>query len=145
MPPGVTTIAPSFKEYPTNWSWENWVGIHFIAAASKKANSADGKKIAEAMRGLKIDCPFGADGTVTMRADDQTVIGYAIGWGTTIPGEPYVPEVTGGDWETILRARGRVEEAQQLHLIRARSELPSQGPGQPLWPCDRLGSDDHPR
>jgi branched-chain amino acid transport system substrate-binding protein len=92
-----------FKEYPTNWSWENWVGIHFIAAASKKANSADGKKIAEAMRGLKIDCPFGADGTVTMRADDQTVIGYAIGWGTTIPGEPYVPEVTGASWESILR------------------------------------------
>lgn len=92
-----------FKEYPTNWSWENWVGIHFIAAGAKKANSPDGKKIAEAMRGLKIDCPFGTDGTVTMRADDQTVIGYAIGWGTTIPKEPYVPKVTGATWDTILQ------------------------------------------
>lgn len=92
-----------FKEYPTNWSWENALGINFIAQASKKTNSADGKKIAEAMRGLKIDSPFGTDGTVTMRAEDQTVIGYAIGWGTTIPNAPYVPEVTGGKWDTILQ------------------------------------------
>jgi len=44
----------------------------------------------------------GADGTVTMRAEDQTLIGYAIGWGTTIPQEPYVPNVQAGDWKTIL-------------------------------------------
>ncbi len=76
--------------------------IMLLAEASKKANSADGKKIAEALRGLKIKSPFGADGTVTMRAEDQTLIGYAIGWGTTIPQEPYVPEVKAGDWKTIL-------------------------------------------
>ena len=70
--------------------------------ASKKANSADGKKIAEALRGLKIKSPFGADGTVTMRAEDQTLVGYAIGWGTTIPQEPYVPQVQAGDWKTIF-------------------------------------------
>ena len=91
-----------YKEYPTNWSWENATAIHFLAAASKKVNSADGKKIAEAMRGLQIDSPFGADGTITMRAEDQTIIGYAIGWGTTIPNEPYVPDVTPGDWNKIL-------------------------------------------
>jgi branched-chain amino acid transport system substrate-binding protein len=91
-----------FKEYPTNWSWENATGMQFLAAAAKKANSADGKKIAEAMRGLKIETPFGQDGTMTMRAEDQTIIGYAVGWGTTIPGEPYVPEVTAGDWAKIL-------------------------------------------
>jgi len=54
------------------------------------------------MRGLTIKSPFGADGTVTMRAEDQTLIGYAIGWGTTIPSEPYVPEVKSGDWKQIL-------------------------------------------
>jgi branched-chain amino acid transport system substrate-binding protein len=95
-----------FKEYPTNWSWENSVGINFIAAAAKKANSADGTKIAEAMRGLKIDSPFGADGTITMRAEDQTVIGYAIGWGTTISKEPYVPKVTTASWASILELEG---------------------------------------
>jgi len=91
-----------YKEYPTNWSWENAAGMQFLAAAAKKANSADGKKIAEALRGLKIESQFGQDGTMTMRAEDQTVIGYAIGWGTTIAQEPYVPEVTPGDWAKIL-------------------------------------------
>ena len=62
-----------------------------MAEASKKANSADGKKIADAMRGLTIKSPFGADGTVTMRAEDQTLIGYAIGWGTTIPQRALCP------------------------------------------------------
>jgi branched-chain amino acid transport system substrate-binding protein len=91
-----------YNEYPTNWSWENATAIMLLAEASKKANSADGSKIADAMRGLTIKCPFGADGTVTMRAEDQTLIGYAIGWGTTIAQEPYVPEVLAGDWKTIL-------------------------------------------
>ena len=36
-----------------------------------------------------------------MRAEDQTVIGYAIGWGTTISKEPYVPEVTTASWASI--------------------------------------------
>ena len=54
------------------------------------------------MRGLTIKSPFGADGTVTMRAEDQTLIGYAIGWGTTIPNEPYVPDVKSGDWKKIF-------------------------------------------
>lgn len=91
-----------FNEYPTNWSWQNATAVMLIAEAAKKANSADGKKIADALRGLTIKCPFGADGTVTIRAEDQTLIGYAIGWGTTVPQEPYVPEVTSGDWKTIL-------------------------------------------
>jgi branched-chain amino acid transport system substrate-binding protein len=91
-----------FGDYPTNWSWENATAIHFLSAAATKANSTDGKKIAEAMRGLTIKSPFGADGTMTMRAEDQTVIGYAIGWGQTISGEPYVPTVAAGDWKQIL-------------------------------------------
>lgn len=91
-----------YNEYPTNWSWENALAINFVAAAAKKANSADGKKIADALRGLTIESPFGVDGTVTMRAEDQTIVNYAIGWGTTIPGEPYVPDVKPGDWKQIL-------------------------------------------
>jgi branched-chain amino acid transport system substrate-binding protein len=91
-----------YKEYPTNWSWENATAIHFLDAAAKKANSADGAKLIEAMRGLTIKSPFGSDGTLTIRASDQTVINYAVGWGTTIPTEPYVPEVSAGDWKQIL-------------------------------------------
>ncbi|TAN53432.1 MAG: twin-arginine translocation signal domain-containing protein [Betaproteobacteria bacterium] len=91
-----------FKEYPTNWSWESATGMHFLVAAMRKTQSADGRKLAEALRGMKIDSPFGADGSITMRADDQTIIGYATGWGTTISKEPYVPEVKAGEWRQIL-------------------------------------------
>jgi len=91
-----------YNEYPNNWAWENTCAMQFLGAAAKKANSADGKKLADALRGLKIESHLGQDGTMTMRAEDQTVIGYAIGWGTTIPNEPYVPDVTAGDWAKIL-------------------------------------------
>jgi branched-chain amino acid transport system substrate-binding protein len=91
-----------YNEYPTNWSWENATAVHFIAAAAKKANSADGAKLAEVMKGLTIASPFGTDGNVTLRADDHTLVGYAIGWGTTIPKEPYVTDMTAGDWKQIF-------------------------------------------
>lgn len=91
-----------YGEYPTNWAWQNNTVVQFLSEAAKKANSADGKKLAEVLRGLKIQSPFGTDGTVTMRAEDQTLVGYAIGWGTTIPKEPYVPEVKPGDWKQIF-------------------------------------------
>jgi branched-chain amino acid transport system substrate-binding protein len=91
-----------FGEYPTNWSWQNATVMHFLSAAAKKAGSADGKKLAEALRGLKIESPFGADGTLTIRAEDHTLVGYAVGWGTTIPQEPYVPEVEPGNWAQIF-------------------------------------------
>ncbi len=91
-----------FRDYPTNWAWENALALNFLTAAMKKTNSTDTNKLAEALRGMKIKSQFGADGTVTMRAEDQTTIGYALGWGTTITKEPYVPDVTKGDWKVIL-------------------------------------------
>jgi branched-chain amino acid transport system substrate-binding protein len=91
-----------YKDYPTNWSWENALAMNFLFAAMKKTSSTDAGKLADALRGMKIKSPFGTDGSVTMRAEDQTIIGYAIGWGTTIPKEPYVPNVVPGDWKTIL-------------------------------------------
>ena len=91
-----------YGDYPTNWSWENAVAMGYIVAALKKTNSTDGAKLADAIRGMKLKTPFGADGTITMRAEDQTTVGYALGWGTTIPKEPYVPNVTPGDWKAIF-------------------------------------------
>ena len=91
-----------FKDQPTNWSWENSLAMSFLTAALKKVGSTDSGKLSEALRGLKVNSPFGADGTVTMRAEDQTVIGYALGWGTTVSKAPYVPQVTPGDWKQIL-------------------------------------------
>jgi branched-chain amino acid transport system substrate-binding protein len=91
-----------YNEYPTNWAWQNATTVNFLSAAAKKANSADGTKLADALRGLTIDSPFGSNGKLTLRADDQTLIDYAVGWGTTIPTEPYVPDVTPGDWRQII-------------------------------------------
>ncbi len=91
-----------YNEYPTNWSWQNALVIHFLSEAAKKANSTDGKKLEEALRGLTINSHFGADGTITLRAEDQTIINYAVGWGTTISEEPYVPELVPGNWNIIL-------------------------------------------
>ncbi len=92
-----------YKDHPTNWSWENTVGIQFIMQAMKKTNSANPEKLAAAIRGMKLKTPFGSDGTITMRTEDQTTIGYAIGWGTTISKEPYVQGITTVDWKTILQ------------------------------------------
>lgn len=91
-----------FKEYPTNWSWQNAVAVNLLAAASKKANSTDGKALAEALRGLSIPSPFAEHENITMRAEDQTLVGYAIGWGTTIPAEPYVVDMKPGNWGQIF-------------------------------------------
>lgn len=91
-----------YGEYPTNWSWQNALCLNFLVEAAKKANSTDGKKLADVLRGLTINSPFGADGTVTMRAEDQTIVGYAIGWGTTIPKEPYVPEMKTSPWAKVF-------------------------------------------
>jgi len=90
-----------FNEYPMNWSWENATGAKFVIEAIKKTNSTDPKKLAEAMSGMTIDTPFGANGKITMRAEDNTIIDYATGWGQTIPTDPYVPDVQAVDWKLI--------------------------------------------
>ena len=89
------------KELPLNWSWQNAAGIQFLTAAMKKANSADGKKVADALRGLSIDSPFGSNGKLTMRAEDNTVVDYAVGWGALEPKEPFMAKPSPGNWKQI--------------------------------------------
>jgi branched-chain amino acid transport system substrate-binding protein len=90
-----------WNERPTNWSWQNSLGMHFYEEAVKKANSLDAKALAAALTGMKINSPFGADGTITMR-DDHTTIGYAIGWGQTTPKEPFIIDIKPADWGRIV-------------------------------------------
>jgi branched-chain amino acid transport system substrate-binding protein len=90
-----------WNERPTNWSWQQSVAMHFYEEAIKKTNSLDAKALAAALTGMKINSPFGADGTITMR-DDHTTIGYAIGWGQTTPKEPFIIDVKAADWGKIL-------------------------------------------
>jgi branched-chain amino acid transport system substrate-binding protein len=89
------------KDYPLNWSWENAAGASFVIAALKKTNSTDSKKLAEAIRGMTIESPFGVNGTLTMRAEDNTMVNYAIGWGQTIPKDPFIPDLVAADWGLI--------------------------------------------
>ena len=90
-----------WNERPTNWSWQQSVAMHFYEQAIKKTNSLDAKALADALSGMKINSPFGADGTITMR-DDHTTIGYAIGWGQTTPQEPFIIDVKPADWGKII-------------------------------------------
>lgn len=89
------------KEMPTNWAWQNGAGVVFLTTAMKKVNSADGGKIAEALRGLTIDSPFGTEGKLTLRAEDQTLIDYADAWGELSNKEPYMPKPQLGSWAQI--------------------------------------------
>jgi branched-chain amino acid transport system substrate-binding protein len=89
------------KELPLNWSWQNAAGMQFLTTAIKKANSSETKKVADALRGLTIDSPFGANGKLTMRAEDQTVVDYAVGWGVLDTKEPYMDKPISGSWKQI--------------------------------------------
>lgn len=90
-----------WNERPTNWSWQNSLAMHFYEEAIKKTNSLDAKALSAALSGMKVNTPFGADGTITMR-DDHTTIGYAIGWGQTTPKEPFIIDVKPADWGKII-------------------------------------------
>jgi len=98
--------------YPTNWSWENSIATRFIEAAVTKAGSTDGKACAAALEGLTIDTPFSTTGKVTMRAEDHTLVGYAIGWGTTVPKDPFVTDIEPGDWGQIVELEKEWKKAQ---------------------------------
>lgn len=88
-------------QYATSWAWQNAAAWMFLEAAAKQAGSLDSSKLAEAMTGLTIDCPFGQKGKLTMR-DDHTIVDYAIGWGKTVPQLPYIVDIVPGDWGEII-------------------------------------------
>jgi branched-chain amino acid transport system substrate-binding protein len=122
FPPGVhsggrynRTVPPTpenqawYEEYvkankakPTNWSWENAVAAQMVVEALKATNGdTNGKKLAEVVKGMKIKSPFGVDGTVTMRAEDHTLVNYVIGYGLSQPKDPYIKDFQTSAWEPI--------------------------------------------
>jgi branched-chain amino acid transport system substrate-binding protein len=101
-----------WNERPTNWSWQNALAMHFYEEAIKKTNSLDAKTLAAALTGMKINTPFGADGTITMR-DDHTTIGYAIGWGQTTPKEPFISDIKAADWGKIVELETEWKKQKQ--------------------------------
>ena len=92
-----------FNTFPTNWSWQSATAVSLLTRALKEVGGTDPRAVAGKLRGMVMDSPFGADGKVTMRAEDQTLVGYAIGWGQTISADPYVENMQPSDWATIFR------------------------------------------
>ena len=87
---------------PTNWSWENATAATFVVEALKDVGTDDPAQLAEAIRGRTINSPFGVDGTLTMRAEDNTLIGYAVGYGITTAEEPFMKDFHTSSWAQIL-------------------------------------------
>lgn len=104
-----------FKEPPTNWSQECYTGTLFLAEAVRKAGSTNSGDVVRALEGLTIQAPWGADGTLTMRKRDHTVINYAIGWGQTQPQPPWITKTWGLPWDRIL--------AQEEAFLRSKGWL----------------------
>ena len=96
-----TSYQGKFKDLPLNWAWQNAASVQFLTTAIKKAKSTDGKKIAQALDGLSIDSPFGANGKLTLRADDHTLVDYALAWGELSGKEPYMKSPVPGSWKQI--------------------------------------------
>ena len=103
----------TYKHMPTNWSWENAVAATFVVDALKATNGdTNGKKLAEAIKGMKIKSIFGVDGTLTMRAEDNTLVNYVIGYGTSQPKEPYVDNFVTSPWEPIYELEKQWKKKQ---------------------------------
>ena len=90
-----------FGELPTTWSWQAASAAKFLITAMRETNSLDNERLADALRGMTVDSPFGAAGSLTLREFDQTLVDYATGWGRTVAGEPYLVDTVGADWNVI--------------------------------------------
>lgn len=92
-----------YNSLPTNWAWEASTATRAVIGAMRATKSAEPAKIAEAMRGMQIPSPVGMkNGTITMRAQDQTIIDYALGWGRILPTDPYLTNIAVADWAQVL-------------------------------------------
>lgn len=101
------------KHKPTNWSWENDVAASMIVEALKKTNGdTNGKKLAEVIKGMTIPSQFGVGGTVTMRAEDNTLVNYIIGYGLSLSKEPYIADFQTSPWEPIYELEKQWKKKQ---------------------------------
>ena len=96
--------AKRFNSRPTNWSWEGDTAARFLIAALRKTGSSDPAQLAAALSGMEVASPIGMlDGKVVMRAEDKTIIDYALGWGRIVPKEPYLVDIEPADWAEVTR------------------------------------------
>ena len=88
---------------PTNWSWQCYAGMQMIKAALEETGgNTDAEKLGAAMAGRKIDSPVGADGTLTMRDEDHTLVGYMVGYSKTLGSDPWISDFQSTAWDDIF-------------------------------------------
>ncbi|URK86240.1 ABC transporter substrate-binding protein (plasmid) [Rhizobium sp. RCAM05350] len=99
---------------PTNWGWQAYTGAHFVVEALKATKGDTNRdKLADATRGRKIVSPHGVDGTVTMREGDNTLIGYAVGYGKTLSTDPHLTDFQPTPWDVILQHEAEWKERKK--------------------------------
>lgn len=89
---------------PLNWSWAGYTGCLLFEEAVKKAKTTENEAVIRALKDLSVKAPTGVgpNGTVTIRGRDGQLINYAMGWGVTIPDEPYLTNIVSGSWDEII-------------------------------------------
>lgn len=97
--------AKRFNARPTNWSWEADLGAQFLIDALIATGGAEPRELAAAIKGREAVSPVGMrDNKVAMRAEDQTIVDYALGWGRVVPQEPFLVDLQAADWAEVFRA-----------------------------------------
>ena len=98
-----TEFNATMKYDPTNWAWQNYVAAGFVIEALKRTGgSTDGKKLAGEIAGMKLPTPLGVDGSITMRADDHTIIDYPVAWARSVKKAPFLEGFEPVPWSDIL-------------------------------------------
>ena len=94
----------AYGSRPLAWTWKTYTGCLLIEEAVKKAKTTDTDAVMKALRDLSVKAPIGMgkNGTVTMRGRDGQLIYYAIGWGPTLPNDPFMTDIVAGNWDEML-------------------------------------------
>ncbi|MFQ5773489.1 MAG: ABC transporter substrate-binding protein [Kiloniellaceae bacterium] len=104
----VAAYRARFEETPRMGSVVGYVTLKSIAAAIEKAGSTDTEALIEAMRGLRIDTPFGP---ITYRAaDHQSTMGTFVGRTTTVDGMGGMRDWRYGDGADYLPPEAEVRK-----------------------------------
>lgn len=102
-----------YDDYPRMGSVVGYTTMKAVAAAISRAGSTDGEAIVKALRGLKLDTPFGA---ITFRAaDHQSTMGTFVGRLTVEGGMPRMVDWrygSGADYLPGEAAAARLRPAQ---------------------------------
>ena len=106
-----------FGAPPLSWTWSTYTGALLLGEAVKKANTTETEAVVKALGDLTVKDPIGMgpNGAVTMRGRDNQLLYYAVGWGETIPQDPYLKDIFGPNWNEML--------AEETEWLKSRGWL----------------------